>query len=215
MSVSFKYLPVRARLEPSYMFLSSLNIPWSTETLDWKEFAEQKRTVLPFGGQLPLMNLSIPPNSTPISTTQSKNILKTLRDVYQPQELPARITTDEHVDAADDLSIITRLMNFPQTHGSGAAIPNQLRSFKPYLKFLNHVSLEDTPFLKSDTITIADYAFFHIVDCHETVEPGVLKASPNVIAWQDRVRATSGVGDYLNGRVPLGMLGEHTLPNAK
>ncbi|GMH75643.1 hypothetical protein TrRE_jg1426, partial [Triparma retinervis] len=32
-SVSFKYLPVRGRLEPVYMFLSHLDIPYTVDTV--------------------------------------------------------------------------------------------------------------------------------------------------------------------------------------
>jgi len=157
------------------------------------------------------MTVTTPEGDT-VTTSQSKNILKTLRDIHRPQNLLDRITTDEYVDAADDLSPAQRMMNFPGTHGAGDAVPQQLKLFKFYLKFLEKTSLSETQFLVSETATIADFSWFHIVDVHRCLAPGVLDKSPNVTAWLERIETMDGVKEYLERRPPLSELGENTLP---
>ena len=194
------------------MFLSSVNKSWTLETLDWPEFARQKRKILPFAGQLPQMTLTTPEGQE-ITTTQSKNILKVLRDVYQPQEFVARVRTDEYVDAADDLSGVTRLCNFAEMYAKDDAVPKQMKAFSHYLRYLNKTSLASTPFLSSENPSIADFAWWHIVDMHRTISPDdVLSKAPNVVDWLERVAKIDGVDSYLNDRAPLSELGEARLP---
>ena len=158
----FTYLPVRGRLEPSYLYLSHLGLKWETETVAWKEFRVDKRKQRwAFAGQLPEGNLVDPATNSVIKTTQSGNILKCLADFHQPAKSVAdRVKRDEFIDASLDLGYCTRLANFPSTLGKAEDVKEFTKKAKFYFKYLDSAVLGGgSPYLLESDVTAADFAW--------------------------------------------------------
>ena len=153
----------------------------------------------------------------PLVLTQSGTILKTLRDLYSPQPSGReKYRTDEHVDAALDLYMGNKMMNFPTSQGGPDAVKAQVRFMKPYAKYLDGPKslggVSEGKFLVGTAEpTIADFAWYHALDAHRTIDSKALSSVGNVRDWMERVESVAGVGEYLENRVGLEERGENTV----
>ena len=147
------------------------------------------------------------------------------RTIRRKNRKEARI--DELYEASQDLSIVTRLMNFPSLPPQPGveSLDSLLKRASFHLMYLDNTVLDGSgrqsnkfkakhPWLVEglDKPTYADFGWYHTLDCIRNVDvenKTGLKEMDNIQRFMEHIEGIDRIGKYLEERPELEVLGEN------
>ncbi|KAL8576061.1 hypothetical protein ACOMHN_001411 [Nucella lapillus] len=119
-------------------------------------------------------------------------------DHWYPQDVQKRARVNEYLHwqhlntRAQCAMLFQHLLIIPRMKGAAvdqAQVTKQRKAVQRVVKHLESYFLKDTPFISSNTITVADlFGACEMMQIYAVREEGLYGSSPRVSAWMDRVQ---------------------------
>jgi len=201
MALRFTYFDGRGRGEFARLLLAEANIRYEDIRVTHQETWPQLKPLTPYG-QLPILDIG------DVRIAQSAAIdmyIARIGNLYGKTPLEAA-RMDMIMEGLKDLA-----ENFFKTQSANAdekkakvgdfvntEFPKQATIFTNLLK----QNAEGKGYFVGDNVSVADIAFFRVMEILEAGQPDILKDAPLLKALADRVAARPNIAAYLKARPP-------------
>jgi len=193
--VTFKYFALRARGEAIRLSLADAGVKYKEENpKEWSEerIAGVDSGLLPFG-QLPLLIHG------DISLVQSGSILRYLGQTFNLAGVSKKehILVDQLLGAAEDLRTLLFGLIYKSKQEEKAKETHLKQAHEHFENIERILKRTKSDYLASKQFTVADAAWFDLLDGHVRIYSDFLQSHPLLKAWYDRVTSRPNIAAYL------------------